>query len=105
MVLVSPTDISALGLVDRQMVDVISEFDTPAGTEYRRDQLPGRRLPHRPGLRGRLVPGGECAGADQLGRRRIGHPDVEGLIIRLEPASARIGPDDGGAASQHGGLH
>ena len=48
VVLVSPADIAALGLVDRQMVDVISEWPTPTGAEDRRaQQLPGGR-PTRP---------------------------------------------------------
>ena len=63
----------------------------PAG-----DQLPGRLLPHHAGLCGRVLPGGECAGADQLGGRRIGHPDVQG---RRHPAGGgrrRVGsgPDE-----------
>ena len=41
VVLVSPTDITALGLVDRQLVDVISEWPTAAGVQA----TPGQQLP------------------------------------------------------------
>jgi formate dehydrogenase major subunit len=89
VVLVSPADITALGLVDRQLVDVVSEFDTPAGTEYRR--AANFRVISYPTAQGNaaayypeanvLVPTNSVA--DESGT-----PTSKAVVIKLEAAAA-----------------
>lgn len=89
VVLVSPTDITALGLVDRQMVDVISEFQTPADTEYRR--AANFRIvsyPTAPGSAAAYYPEANVLVPTNSVADESGTPTSKGVVIRLEAAAA-----------------
>ena len=89
VVLINPDDITALGLVDRQLVDVISEWPTTTGIEQRRAS--DFRVVSYPTARGSaaayypeanvLIPTNSVA-------LESGTPTSKGVVIRLEAAAA-----------------
>ncbi|GAC69043.1 FdhF/YdeP family oxidoreductase [Gordonia soli] len=87
VVMVNAADIAALGFLDRQRVDIISEFDGPRGREERRvdgftivayDTPTGNAAAYYPETNP-LVPLGAVAA-------RSNTPVSKAIIVRLEPA-------------------
>ena len=75
VVFVNPDDLAALGLADgdhRRPRVGVGRRRRAAGA-----RLPGRGLPDRARLRGRVLPGGQRAGAARLDRRGLEHADLE----------------------------
>ena len=89
VVLVSPADITALGLVDRQMVDVISEWATPSGTEYRRAQnFRVVSYPTAQGLAAAYYPEANVLVPTNSVADESGTPTSKGVIVSLVAAAA-----------------
>ena len=95
---VRPDDLADLGFADGQFVDLVSEWTD--GVEPARRALPGRLLPDRAGLRGRLLPGDQRAGAAGQHRRGQQHADLE---VGGDPAGGEPGVSDSDAERRTGG--
>jgi molybdopterin-dependent oxidoreductase alpha subunit len=90
VVLVSPTDITALGLVDRQLVDVISEWPTPAGTEERRAaNFRVVAYPTTPGCAAAYYPEANVLIPVNSVADESGTPTSKSVVVRLVAAASR----------------
>jgi anaerobic selenocysteine-containing dehydrogenase len=88
VVLVNPADISALGLIDRQLVDVIGEWPTPSGLELRR--APGFRVvayPTAAGCAAAYYPEANVLVPTNSVADESGTPTSKGVVVRFEPAT------------------
>ena len=89
VVLVSPTDITALGLVDRQLVDVISEWPTPAGLEERRaSNFRVVSYPTTPGCAAAYYPEANVLIPTNSVADESGTPTSKAVVVRLEAAAS-----------------
>ena len=86
VVFVSPEDLAELGLSDGQHVDIHGVYTDNVERVLRNFRVV--LLPHGPGLRCRLLPGGQRAGS--AGQRRGGQPDA-GVQGRDRAAGAGAG--------------
>jgi formate dehydrogenase major subunit len=85
VVLVSPADITALGLVDRQLVDVISEWPTPSGVEERRaSSFRVVSYPTPPGCAAAYFPEANVLIPTNSVADESGTPTSKGLVVRFE---------------------
>ena len=76
----------AAGRRDQRMADPVRGGRTPG------QQLPGGVLSHYPGLRRRVLPGGQRADPDEFGGRRVGHADLEGCRGPVRGGCPRLMP-------------
>jgi anaerobic selenocysteine-containing dehydrogenase len=87
VVLVSPADIANLGLVDRQLVDVISEWTTPSGVEERRGgNFRVVAYPTAPGCAAAYYPEGNVLVPTNSVADDSGTPTSKGVVVRLAAA-------------------
>ncbi len=88
VVLVSPADITALGLVDRQLVDVISEWPTPSGVEERRaSNFRVVSYPTTPGCAAAYYPEANVLIPTNSVADESGTPTSKGVVVRFEAAA------------------
>ncbi len=94
VVFVNPLDIVDLGVEEGEIVDLVSEWRD--GSERVAPAVPGRALRHPARMRGRVLPGGEPAGAAGLHGDREQLPDLE---VGHRPAGPPTGEHAGGDSS------
>ncbi len=90
VVFVNPEDIAELGLADGHVRGHPRRVPGRRGADG--PQVPGGLLPHRPRLRGRLLPGGQRAGAPEPHGRGQQHAGLQGRDCE---ARTQRGPDPG----------
>jgi formate dehydrogenase major subunit len=89
VVLVSPADITALGLVDRQLVDVISEWPAPSGVEERRaSNFRVVSYPTTPGCAAAYYPEANVLIPTNSVADESGTPTSKSVVVRLEAVAA-----------------
>ena len=87
VVLVNPTDLAELGLFDRQLVDVVSQWPTPTGVEHRRAS--GFRVvayPTAPGCAAAYYPEANVLIPTNSVADQSRTPTSKAVVVRFEPA-------------------